>query len=111
MRAAVRNRRVSAYFLCLGLLLGLNLVLGPRVIGHAHAASASGVQEACPGERMSTQVTGGEYQGRTVPEAIVNGEPWGGAYFEAGVRSYWHCHPGGQLLVVWEGEGRVQKRG
>jgi hypothetical protein len=111
MKAAVRNRRVSAYFLCLGLLLGLNLVVGPRVTGHAQPATASGVQEACPGERMSTQVTGGEYQGRTVPEAIVNGEPWGGAYFEAGVRSYWHCHPGGQLLVVWEGEGRVQKRG
>ena len=27
------------------------------------------------------------------------------------MRSYWHCHASGQPLVVWEGEGRVQKRG
>ena len=111
MKGAVRNRRVWTYFLSLGLLLAVNLFLGWHATGHAQPAGGLGVQEACPGERMSTQVTGGEYQGGTVPEAIVNGEPWGGAYFEAGVRSYWHCHPGGQLLVVWEGEGRVQKRG
>ena len=30
--------------------------------------------------------------------------------FEAGVRNYWHSHPGGQLLHVVEGEGWVQQR-
>ena len=80
------------------------------------AASAPGAaQEAqegpgCPGEQMSVQATG-VYQSRPVPDVVINGEPWSGAYWEAGMRSYWHCHAGGQLLVVWEGEGRIQKRG
>ena len=68
MNAAVRNRRVCTHFLCLGLLLGLNLVLGPRVTGHTQPTTASGVQESCPGESISTQVTGEEYQGSTVSD-------------------------------------------
>ena len=64
----------------------------------------------CPGEQMGVQATG-EYLNRPVPEFVVNGEPWGGAYWQPGMRSYWHCHTGGQLLIVWEGEGRTQKRG
>ena len=111
MKVALRRRTVWAYFASFSLLLVLNLLLGSYVGGHAQPAGGSGAQDGCPGERMGVQITGGEYQGRTVPEAVVNGEPWGGAYFEAGMRSYWHCHPGGQILVVWEGEGRVQKRG
>jgi hypothetical protein len=67
-------------------------------------------QVTCPGETMAVQATG-VYQNRPVPEWVVNGEPWGGAYWEAGMRSYWHCHTAGQLLIVWEGEGRTQKRG
>ena len=31
--------------------------------------------------------------------------------FEAGSRSAWHSHDGGQLLFVEEGRGRVQERG
>lgn len=31
--------------------------------------------------------------------------------FEAGARSAWHSHEGGQLLFVEEGRGRVQQRG
>jgi quercetin dioxygenase-like cupin family protein len=34
-----------------------------------------------------------------------------GTWWEAGARSYWHCHPGGQFLIVMEGKGRAQKRG
>ena len=111
MGIPLRNRSVTIYLLSFASLLLLNLLLVSRATGYAQPVREAGLQESCPGERMDTQVTGGEYQGRTVPEAVVNGEPWGGAYFEPGVRSYWHCHPGGQILVVWEGEGRVQKRG
>jgi hypothetical protein len=64
----------------------------------------------CPGATMAVQATG-VYVNRPVPEWVVNGEPWGGAFWEPGMRSYWHCHTAGQLLVVWEGEGRTQKRG
>ena len=31
--------------------------------------------------------------------------------FEAGARSSWHIHPGGQLLFIEEGRARVQRRG
>lgn len=68
MNAAVQNRRVCTHLPCLGLLLWLNLVLGERATGHAQPTTASGVQESCPGERITTQVTGEEYQGRTVSD-------------------------------------------
>jgi len=76
------------------------------------ATAPEDAQEApgCPGEQMGVQATG-VYQSRPVPEVQINGQPWAGAYWEPGMRSYWHCHAGGQLLVVWEGEGRIQKRG
>jgi hypothetical protein len=78
-------------------------------------------QEApgCPGVRMNVQATG-EYRGAVLDNGQyrdgsqlvhVNGEPWGGADWAPGDRSYWHCHRGGQLLVMWEGEGRMQDRG
>src|SRR5260221_9587502 len=31
--------------------------------------------------------------------------------FEPGSRTYWHTHPGGQILIVTEGRGTIQKRG
>ena len=34
-----------------------------------------------------------------------------GTWSEPGAHSYWHCHPGGQFLIVMEGVGRAQKRG
>lgn len=35
----------------------------------------------------------------------------GRRFFEAGAHSSWHMHPGGQLLFIEEGHGRVQRRG
>ena len=32
-------------------------------------------------------------------------------WFEAGARTAWHSHPGGQLLFVEKGRARVQERG
>ncbi|MCW3118611.1 MAG: betaupin 2 conserved barrel domain protein [Chitinophagaceae bacterium] len=31
--------------------------------------------------------------------------------FEPGCRNHWHTHPGGQILIVTEGKGYVQKKG
>ena len=111
MKVSLDSRALRAYVGLFGILLALNLLLGWRAGGHAQPAGGPSAQEGCPGEQIGVQITGGEYDGRLVPEAVINGEPWGGAYFEPGRRSYWHCHAGGQILVVWEGEGRVQKRG
>jgi hypothetical protein len=86
------------------------LVLGQVVLVAATAPDEAQEAPGCPGEPMAVQATG-IYQSRPVPAVQINGAPWAGAYWEAGMRSYWHCHAGGQLLVVWEGEGRIQKRG
>ncbi|MBM4183172.1 MAG: cupin domain-containing protein [Gemmatimonadetes bacterium] len=97
----------------LWLLGGLSgaLIASQVVLVAATSAPAEQAQEpTCPGETMGVQATG-VYVNRPVPEFVVNGEPWGGAYWEGGMRSYWHCHTAGQLLHVWEGEGRTQKRG
>ena len=59
---------------------------------------------------MGVQATG-VYNSQVVESVVINGEPWGGADWAAGHRSYWHCHRGGQLMVLFNGEGRVQRRG
>lgn len=108
-----RNRWKTAYLLSLALLLLVSLFLGSRSAGYAGPVTVTAVQEQeppCPGEPMGVQATG-EYRSERVPAVPINGEPWGGAHWAAGHRSYWHCHSGGQILMVWEGEGRVQRRG
>ena len=65
----------------------------------------------CPGDRMPTPFTGTTESGVPSPEAMVRGEPLTGRWWDPGSRSYWHCHGGGQYMVVMEGIGRVQKRG
>ncbi len=35
----------------------------------------------------------------------------GNVYFEKGARSNWHVHPGGQLLIILDGEGYHQMEG
>ena len=73
---------------------------------------ALAAQEApgCPGERSGVLATG-EYRSARVENVVINGEPWGGADWAPGHRSYWHCHRGGQILLMWDGEGRIQNRG
>jgi len=35
----------------------------------------------------------------------------GNVVFEPGARNSWHTHPGGQILIVTDGEGYYQERG
>jgi hypothetical protein len=99
------------YFSSVAFLGVAYLILASASAGQSQAAAqGSPAQESCPGELMDVQMTG-EREQRPVPEAVINGAPWGGTYWPAGARSYWHCHAGGQLLVIWEGEGFVQRRG
>ena len=45
-------------------------------------------------------------------DALVNADVSGGSVaFEAGARTAWHSHPGGQTLIVTAGVGRVQRWG
>ena len=65
----------------------------------------------CPGGPLETFVTGMSESGVPSPEAVAHGEPLTGRYWSPGSRSFWHCHGGGQYVIVMEGVGRVQKRG
>jgi hypothetical protein len=77
----------------------------------APAAQAAAAGPApCPGEPMPVQATG-VYQPKPVPEIVINGQPAPGAIWQPGMRSYWHCHAGGQIMMLFDGVGRVQKRG
>jgi hypothetical protein len=77
--------------------------------GAAAAQPATG-GITCPGQPMAVQATG-VYTPKPVPEIVVNGQPGPGAIWLPGMRSYWHCHAGGQIMMLFEGVGRVQKRG
>ena len=39
------------------------------------------------------------------------GTSMGTVQFAPGARTFWHSHPGGQVLIVLAGEGRVTERG
>ena len=64
----------------------------------------------CPGETMAIQATG-VYTQKPVEAFNINGKPAPGAIWEPGMRSFWHCHEGGQVLFLHEGVGKVQQRG
>src|SRR5690349_12869208 len=65
---------------------------------------------ACPGQPMPVQATG-VYQPKPVDDIKINGQQAPGAIWGPGMRSYWHCHAGGQVMMVDQGVGRVQQRG
>jgi 4-carboxymuconolactone decarboxylase len=46
-----------------------------------------------------------------VPNDSIFNCPVGNVTFEPGARTNWHKHPGGQLLLITEGEGYYQERG
>src|SRR5262245_849143 len=73
-------------------------------------AAAQPAQPACPGQAMGVQATG-VYTPKPVPDITINGQPAPGAIWQPGMRSYWHCHTGGQIMMLDDGVGRVQKRG
>jgi mannose-6-phosphate isomerase-like protein (cupin superfamily) len=97
------------------LLAGCLLML--FAVSRAGLAQAPGGQAAappekgpCPGQLMAVQATG-VYTQKVVPSITINGQPAPGAIWLPGMRSYWHCHMEGQIMMVAEGVGRVQQRG
>lgn len=109
----MKVRANGRLLLPVGLLsaLLLSTVYGQRdAQAQAPATQAAAGPAPCPGEPMPVQATG-VYQPKPVPDITVNGQPGPGAIWQAGMRSYWHCHTGGQIMMLDEGVGRVQKRG
>jgi mannose-6-phosphate isomerase-like protein (cupin superfamily) len=106
--------RTCRALLCLALVLAW-------VLAHKSAASARANEQAaatpqtadppCPGRTMPSVQATGVYTMKPVAEIPINGQPAPGAIWQPGMRSYWHCHAGGQIMMVFEGTGRVQRRG
>jgi hypothetical protein len=113
----VRARTTGRILLPVFLLLVLILV--SRSTGYAardvQAQASPAPQPAgpapCPGQTMPSVQATGVYTQKPVTDITINGQPAPGAIWQPGMRSYWHCHAGGQIMMVDEGVGRVQKRG
>ena len=60
-----------------------------------------------PSEQRTATFTGTVHMDpvMTVPGVMINT-----VIFTPGARTHWHCHPGGQLLVVTAGRGIVATR-
>lgn len=109
--ARLLRSRISVLFLLAG-VFAVSTILRPTAAfpGQAQQAAAAGPLTGCPGKPIPTQYVG-KSETRPIAQAVVNGKPMEGRWFAPGAHTYWHCHPGGQFMVVMEGTGRAQKRG
>jgi cupin domain len=105
----VRAHTVGRLMLPVAMLLIL-FVVSLSTGGAQTPAAQAPIPNACPGQQMPVQATG-VYTPKTVSDITINGQPAPGAIWAPGMRSYWHCHAGGQVMMLDEGVGRVQQRG
>lgn len=84
-----------------GVSLWLVLVLTLFVLRISHAQQSSPQQPAA----TAAQFTG------TSSTLDTTGITVGRRRFEPAARTYWHSHPGGQLLLIQEGRALVQEQG
>ena len=101
--------------LLLPVFLLLVLLVVSRSTGYAQRGTPAPAGQqpaaaACPGQAIGIQATG-VYTPKPVPDIVINGQPAPGAIWQPGMRSYWHCHAGGQIMMLDDGVGVVQKRG
>ena len=106
MRIATNGRLLLAIFLLV--LVAATSRWTRDAEAQAQAKTPPGAN-ACPGEQMTIQATG--VYTRSPSRNLINGKPAPGAIWLPGMRSYWHCHAGGQIMMLFDGVGRVQKRG
>ena len=92
-----------------GFLLSSVLVLG----GTAVMANSEIEQPFAKGELnpYSKFFTGITHLNRLVTKDDVWNSSIGNVTFDAGARTNWHKHSGGQILLVTAGEGRYQEKG
>lgn len=106
-RANLTGRMLLPVVLLVLLCVAYRTTGDPQAQGQAVAPPTEG---SCPGQQMPVQATG-VYAPKEVADIVINGKPAPGAIWQAGMRSYWHCHAGGQIMMLDQGVGRVQKRG
>ena len=105
--------RTLKYLLLWIIVIPLSLVFARFSDARTMDPTASVAQQEppCPGGPLQDFVTGTSESGVPSPEAVAHGEPLTGRYWGPNSRSFWHCHGGGQYIVVMEGQARFQKRG
>lgn len=59
----------------------------------------------------ASHFTGNVWLQMLVPNDTLYNINAGSVTFEPSARTYWHYHPGGQILLVTEGEGYYQEKG
>lgn len=94
-------------------LITLGMILTTSVSGFGQQNSKSSEQAIFPKGQLgpSTTFTGKAYNFGLVANDSIYNTLVGNVYFEAGARSNWHIHPGGQILIITEGEGYHQIEG
>jgi hypothetical protein len=105
-KIAANGRLLFACFLLVVFVAALRSTRDAAAQGQTPPSGAS----TCPGEPMTIQATG-VYTQKPVEQIVINGKPAPGAIWSPGMRSYWHCHTGGQIMMLFDGVGRVQQRG
>ncbi|HEX8015679.1 MAG TPA: cupin domain-containing protein [Flavobacterium sp.] len=64
------------------------------------------------GEKITNEnFTGSAYLQMLMASDSLNPTSVGNVTFEAGARTKWHLHPGGQILLVTDGVGYYQEKG
>lgn len=84
--------------MALGMSMGLLLLMSTIWTGRAQQRGAA------PGDTEANTFTGKSDRLPSTGMSISRRS------FDPGARSYWHSHEGGQLILVQEGRGRVQRR-
>jgi quercetin dioxygenase-like cupin family protein len=78
-----------------------------------HASNPSAVNNIFP---KGAKITNDNFKGTAYLQMLMaadslNPTSVGNVTFEAGARTKWHVHPGGQILLVTEGVGYYQEKG
>lgn len=89
---------------CAGVFLWVVLAVVVVVLRIAHAQQPS-TQKPAAAPAQPALITG------TSTTSEPTGVTLGRRRFEPASRTYWHSHPGGQLLLIEEGRALVQERG
>ena len=103
------KQKIDSYLVFLILSLGAMLV--NCTSPNADKATSSALLFPKGDLGSEKNFTGKAYNFGLVPSDSTYNTLVGNVYFEAGARSNWHMHPGGQILIITDGEGYHQIEG
>jgi quercetin dioxygenase-like cupin family protein len=102
-------KTISQVLMSLVLIMYLTTCSQEKSSGSESSQSQNIFPKGEPGP--ATNFAGNAYNFGLVPNDSVYNTLVGNVYFEAGARSNWHTHPGGQILIITDGVGYHQIEG